>query len=83
MINISEMKDDELSAFSQRMIDMHNKRNDDLEDAVNIEILKARKVISRQHERCDKLRSLKEHVNPEYKNLMEAINQEIIKRNLK
>ena len=82
MINIAQMKDDELLVFSQKMVDMHNKRKNDLEDAVNIEILKVRKVISRQHEQCDKLQSLKDHINPEYKNLMEAINQEIVKRNL-
>ena len=82
MINIFEMEDDVLLAFSLRMLDMHNKRKNDLEDAVNIEILKVRKVISKQHEQCDKLQSLKDHVNPEYKNLMEVINQEIIKRNL-
>lgn len=82
MINISEMKDDELLAFGQKMVDMHNNRKNALHADINIERLKKRKVISQDHENCEKLQSLKDHVNPEYKKLMEAINQEISKRNL-
>jgi hypothetical protein len=82
MINVSEMKDDELLAFGQKMVDMHNNRKNALNDPINLERLKTRKVISREHEECHKLQSLKDHVNPEYKLLMEAINQEIVKRKL-
>jgi hypothetical protein len=83
MINVSEMKDDELLAFAQKMVDMHNNRKNALNNDIHIERLKTRKVISQDHENCDKLASLKDHVNPEYKLLMEAINQEIVKRNLR
>jgi hypothetical protein len=83
MINVSEMKDDELLAFGQKMVDMHNNRKNALSNDIHIERLKTRKVISQDHEQCDKLASLKDHINPEYKLLMEAIDQEIVKRNLR
>jgi hypothetical protein len=60
------------------LLKMNENRQSALHDPINIERLKARKIVGKDHTTCDKYKSLLDHVNPEF----EKIREECIKRKL-
>lgn len=69
-MNINALSDQDLLAFSEKLVAMHNDRKAKLNDPISVERLKNRKVI------------VGEHTNPEFKQLIEQVNDELAKRKL-
>ena len=82
-MNIYTLSDTELIAYSESLIQMQETRQNILNDPIAIERLKNRKVIGKDENSCHKYQSLKEHINPEFKALMDKVDAEINKRGLK
>ena len=71
--SLAEMKDHELLAHGERWANIYTKRKNILTDPITVERLKQRKIA---------VSTLIGHVNPIYKETMQAINEELVKRKL-